>query len=188
MKNDNTIWTNASLTPSLQPCVIWQYKEFSGFYLLPEARAKGRGILEAAAVAQVEANIVMELAEAMQPKKGFGTDKGKKEVQISGLLEMVRKVRSPLISGVIPILGYKTKMPLLDVFWYREKIQMELSTATYHGEILLRTAEVAESDAFLRFFLSEKIGITLDETQVMIEEFASYRERQSLNQLIENKS
>jgi hypothetical protein len=191
VNNDNTIWTNASLTPNLQPCVIWQYKQFSGFYGLPEARAKGRGILEAAAIAQAEANIVMELATSViKPSKGFGNDSYEKDAQMVGLLNMVRKARthgaqlSPLIPGVIPILGFETKQPLLDLLWYGESIQMELTSANYHGETLLRTAEVAESDAFLRFFLSQQCSVPLENTQIMIENFGLYRNQQSLEQLI----
>jgi hypothetical protein len=182
MNNDNTIWTNASLTPDLNPCVIWKYRSYDGVFSLPEARSKAMGLLQAAAVAQVEANIVTELAKVMTPK-GFG-QKQQREIQTVGLLDLVRKSRTPLIEGIESIFGRKSQQPLLNVHWYGEPMQFEMATASYHAEILLRTAEVAESDAFLRFFLSQQCDVPLDRTQIMIEDFALYRNQQSLEQLI----
>jgi len=182
MKNDNTIWTNASLTPDLNPCVIWKYHSYNGVFSLPETRSKAMGLLQAAAVAQVEANIVTELAKVMTPK-GFG-QKQQQEIQTVGLLDLVRKSRDPLIEGIESIFGRKSKLPLLNVHWYGEPIQFEMATASYHAEVLLRTAEVAENDAFLRFFLSKQCDVPLDRTQIMIKDFALYRNQQNLEQLI----
>jgi hypothetical protein len=184
MQNQDTIWTNASLTPDLNPCVIWQYRSYDGVFSLPETRAKAMGLLQAAAIAQVEANIVTELARVMTPK-GFG-QKQQQEIQTVGLLDLVRKSRTPLIEGIEPLYGHKSKLPLLNVHWYGKPIQFEMATASYHAEVLIRTAEAAESDAFLRFFLSQQCDMPLDKTQVMIEDFAQYRNQQSLEQLFKN--
>jgi hypothetical protein len=181
MQDQNTIWTNASLTPDLKPCVMWRHKSYKGVFSLPETRTKAMGLLQAAAIAQVESNIAIELSKSFTPKGFAKNPDADKATAI--LLNLVRNARQPLIDGVKAIFGLESKLPLLNVCWYGEEIQMEMTTASFHAEVLLRTAEAAESDSFLRFFLSEKCNISIDYTQEMIQEFAQYRNKQSLEQL-----
>lgn len=181
-ENDDTIWTNASLTPDLKPCVIWKYHSRNGVFSLPEARSKAMGLLQAAAIAQVESNIALQLSESLTPK-GFADNKNAKKATVI-LLNLVRNARQPLIDGVEAIFGLKSKQPLLNIHWYGKAVQMEMATASYHAEVLLRTAEAAESDAFLRFFLLQQCGVPLEKTQIMVEDFALYRNQQNLEQLI----
>lgn len=179
---DSLIHTNSGLTEDFKPCVVWRFLAHSGRFTLTEARTKAMGLLHAVAIAQTEDAIATMLTKDLSPK-GFGSEAIKeKEETNAKVLMLLRHARPPLVEGVEPIHGYYTKEPLINIYWYGEGAQLNMNEATFHAEILLRTAEVAESDAFLRFFLLERGG-SLEEGQLLIEEFTQYRIQQRLEQL-----
>ncbi|MBD1864286.1 MULTISPECIES: hypothetical protein [Trichocoleus] len=195
----NIIFTNAWFgTDTHQPAVYWQLNQKNGLLTLVEARARAQAIFQAVAYAEGEAAIVkgvmaMHLNALKSTKKGFGAQaqEQKQSAEMEALImaaqlrRFLQQGRSPLIEGIEVIFGMKTRRALIDCTWYGELTQWETTQAIEHATILIETAEAAESDAYFRWFLMERVGIEAEETYPLIAEFQTFRQRRQLEELFE---
>ncbi|MBD1995170.1 hypothetical protein H6G00_00820 [Leptolyngbya sp. FACHB-541] len=196
----NIIFTNAWFrADNYQPAIYWQLNQQNGLLSLTEARARAQAIFQAIGYAEGEAAIVKGFVQMyrssaqQQPPKGFGISYSQHLAQAENealvtsahLREFLKEGRSPLIEGIEVIFGLKTRKALINVFWYGEKCQWETVQALNHAIGLIETAEAAESDAYFRWFLMERIGISVEEAYPMIAEFQGFRQRRQLEELFE---
>lgn len=189
----NIIHTNAYFTDNHQPAVYWQLNGRNGVISLTEARARAQTLFQAAGYAEGEAAIVKGLLHlhrdaAQQTSKNFSfTELAAVDEQAlimsAQLREFLKKGRSPLLEGIEVIFGLKTRKALINCYWYGELAQWETVQALDHATILIETAEAAESDAYFRWFLMERIGIEAEETYPLIAEFQTFRRRRQLEEL-----
>ena len=190
------ILTNAYFTADYQPAVYWQLNQQNGIISLTEARARAQALFQAVGYAEGEAAIVKGVlylhksADRQQKPKGF-VNLSQRQAQVeqdalkmaAHLREFLKEGRSPLLEGVEVIFGLKTRKPLINCYWYGEPTQWESIQAIEHASILIEAAEAAESDAYLRWFLMERIEVPVEETYPLIAEFQSFRQRRQLEEL-----
>ena len=179
----DTIYVNSTQVDN-RPMVYWQYKGQFGTITVTEARERANAIFRAAAMASAEAAIVIGLTKDTKPK-GFGQNKPSDEQlkMAARLLQMLRDFQEPLPEKIAYIFGFHTQKPLIEVYWYGEKIQQEPDVMVHHAQSLIECAEGAESDAFYYYFLQEKVGIDRKEALPLFKEFADFRDRNRLEEL-----
>lgn len=195
----DVILTNAYFTPeSYLPAVYWQLNQKNGLISLTEARARAQALFQAVGYAEGEGAIVKgviqlykDIDRQQQKPKGFGVSTPQVQqqaehqalVMATQLREFLKQGRSPLMEGVEVIFGLRTRKALINCTWYGEQGQWETVQALEHAIILIETAEAAESDAYFRWFLMERIGIEAAETYPLIAEFQTFRQRRQLEEL-----
>lgn len=197
------ICTNAYFRlDNYQPAVYWQLNQENGLLSLTETRARAQAIFQAVGYAEGEAAIVkglVHLRRNQQQRKPQGFSPAPRQakqaaarqereehealVVAARLREFLKQGRSPLMEGIEVIFGLKTRKALINVFWYGEPSQWETMQAIDHAITLIETAEAAESDAYFRRFLMERIGVKLEETYSLISEFQTFRQRVKLEDL-----
>lgn len=178
--------TSALDTDGKTPVVAWHLNGTDGKISLTEARNQAEAIFSACAIAETEARIAIALS-GVERQKGFspkGREKANKEFLL--IRTLLKEVRSPLPEGINPIFGQSSRLPLVDVHWYGQKVQWATAAARSHAYGLIACAESAESDRFLYFFLDEKIGVGRDQANAMIQEYRAYRERCQLDELMQS--
>lgn len=198
----NIIFTNAWFrSDNHQPAVYWQLDDKNGLLSLVETRARAQALFQAVGYAEGEAAIVRGLvhlhrsaAEEAKPK-GFNVaalqkwqtrkDNAEQEALIMSakIREWLKGGRSPLLEGIEVIFGLKTRRALINCTWYGKQAQWETIQAVEHTIGLIETAEAAESDAYFRWFLMERIGIEPEKTYPLIAEFQTFRQRRQLEEL-----
>lgn len=198
----NIIFTNAYFRPdNHQPAVYWQLNQKNGLISLTEARARAQALFQAVGYAEGEAAIVKGMIHLhssaerrVRKTKGFSLltqheIARQQQVEHEALAmsaqmrEFLKQGRSPLLEGLEVIFGLKTRKALINCNWYGSPAQWETVQAIEHAAILLETAEAAESDAYFRWFLMERIGIEAEETYSLIAEFQTFRQRRQLEDL-----
>ncbi|MGA7936399.1 MAG: hypothetical protein WCA35_22785 [Kovacikia sp.] len=188
------LFTNAWFTPETnQPAVYWQLNQSNGVIPLVEARARAQALFQAVGYAEGEAAIVKGMIhlhqKADRKSSGFGWRPQTAEMEAlkvaAQLREFLKTGRSPLLEGVEVIFGLRTRKALINVSWYGKAVQWESSQALEHAIILVETAEAAESDAYFRWFLIERIGVQPKETYPLIAEFQTFRNRRQLEEMFQ---
>lgn len=151
------------------------------------ARDRAKTLFEAAAVAEAEAIVFktfvgLEMA-ASGKQKGFGTYKPSPfPVEV---MKLLRAQRPKLPEDVEIIFGLQSKLPIVNLYWYQQKTQLELDEVRTHANQLLLAAEAAESDGFFYNFLHTRLDIPLKEAYGLIQEFGQYRDRRRLDELFQ---
>lgn len=175
-----TLHVNSTMDLDGKPFVLWYIGNQNGLLTLTEARKQADLIIRACAIAESEAAIVKGMDATVSPK---GFEKPKTNLLPWQMLQLIRDFRPPLGEGINAIYGYNTKLPLVEIDWYGDRIQWDIESARHHAYALLITAEASETDAFYFFFLREKVGIERDELQPLLIEFAEFRRKNLLEDL-----
>lgn len=169
------------------PMVGWHLNGRDGMLTLLEARDRAEAFFLAAAIADTEARIALKISGLKDEKpKGFGakSSPSKQEEFFYQINMMMRDERLPLPDGIKPIFGWKTRLPLIDVDLYGELFQWEPDQAREHARWLLECADASESDRFFYAFLKEKLDISAEKSNAMLQEFAGFRNRTRLEDLL----
>jgi hypothetical protein len=117
--------------------VFWRWGKRDGFLTPGEAIDRAMALINAAAVSESEATIAGLLAGTQSP--------------LPVILGLIRTARSPMlmVEGAHPIYGLQTKQPLVECYWYGDRVALTLEDARQHARCLLEAAESARTDNFL---------------------------------------
>lgn len=192
------VFTNAYFTKEHHPAVYWQCNQRNGVISLVEARSRAQALFQAVGYAEGEAAIVkgilaMHMDALKQMGQGFGlkAQARKQAAELEALTiaaqfrHFLRQERTHLLEGIEVIFGIKTRKALIDVAWYGDPFQWEPEQGIEHATILIETAEAAESDAYFRWFLMERLSMEPEETYPLIAEFQTFRQRRQLEDLFQ---
>ena len=178
-----TLHVNSTMDTKGKPLVLWSLGKAKGTLTLTEARNHADLIIRACAIAESEAAIVKGMSALSPKKKGFGGGDDKTDDLPWQLLHLIRDFRPPLGDGINVIYGLKTKMALVEIDGYGDKIQWDVESARHHAYALLSASEASESDAFFYHFLKTKLDLDPHELQPMMREFEVFRNVNRLEDL-----
>lgn len=183
----STLYVSSTFVDN-RPMVYWAYNEQSGLLTLTEARQRADTIFKVAGIAESEAAIIegFRAIESQNRPKGFAKKQSSDADKTPFLLRELIREHSPQLPDEIKVIyGFHTQQALVEMHWYGTRIQEPPETVREHAIALIQAAEAAESDAFFYCFLRDRIEVGLDEAQALIEEFALYRQRGQLEDLLE---
>ena len=166
-----------------KPYVQISWGDSKGVLSVPEARARGMNLLNAAAIADAEARIFELL---LPPNKGFNPNNPDKQAGRAILtLREARKQRSPLPSDINPIYGFKNREAMIEYQWGEEKGMLDLDAARDHARGLLEAAESAERDSFFYYFFVTKQNIlNRGQTEEFLQDFKLFRQQTILEEML----
>ena len=170
------------------PSVLIAYGDWHEEITVTIARARAIAIIEAIALAQTEERIAKAFVEVSSPKpKGFSTLSynqwlRKSQMDFAAMLHTVRGTRPILPSGLDVIFGHNTQQSLIILSWYGSKIQLDLTIAKRHANILLEAAEAAQTDRWMFNFFGD-VGMTTEEVSQMLSGYAEFRKRGTLEDM-----
>lgn len=190
------LYTNSWFTEDHKPAVYWQLDDRNGLLTIAEARDRAKSLFQAVGYAEGEAAIVkgmiqLHLQADRDQNKGFIPNRKQHLAAVeeqalimcAQMLEFVRQGRSPLPIGLEVIFGYHTRKGLINVPWYGGAEKWEPMQAIEHAILLIETAEAAESDAYFRWFLMDRLEMDPAEAYPLIAEFQTFRDRRQLEDL-----
>jgi hypothetical protein len=175
------------------PAVLVQYDGHSQVMSSEDARRFGVAILGAIAIAENDEVILagifsLEQIEADGSRKGFGKKAAVRPQDGMGplLLQLTRQFRPELPFGLEAIVAFRNLKAKIGFPWgdRESNLQFEADEAKSHAFNLITAAEAAETDGFLRHFVTFKLGLSEVEAQGMVSEFRDFRERVRLEGLL----
>jgi hypothetical protein len=172
------------------PLVFWHYNGNQGTLTLLEARARAEALIMAAAIAETEAKIAVNLTGIDSAQlRGFGktAKRTAAEKTFIQLRQIMRDARSPLPKGITPIFGQRTHLPLVEITLYGKPIQPETHVVRDHAFALLACAEASESDRLLHYFFHQTLDVSIGNVSAMLQEFAGFRNRVQLQDLLDKR-
>lgn len=184
----DSIYTNATISlDGERPLVFWHLNGKEGTMTLAETRIRAEGLLTAAAMAETEARIAIGISGVEEAGKGFGmtAEKRKADLNFQKLRNAMKILRAPLPDGIEVIFGQTSRLPLVNIHWYGEPVQLTTAAIRNHAYDLIQAAEASESDRFFYKFLNEIADLTQEQVASLIKEFSEYRNRQRLRDLME---
>jgi hypothetical protein len=160
------------ITTSLDPAtseafVGWQYKDRRDYVSIATAISRGKALLDACAVAEVEGRVAQTIAKNTQSP-------------IKNVLALVRASRpaNPCGDhGANPIYGCKTNRPLVEIAWYGETLVFDIEDARDHATILLEAAEAARTDQWLGAAF-HSMGLNDELKERVLDNFRAFRASQ----------
>lgn len=184
IKDDYDLFVNSYFDAATgDRSVYLKWKSASGTLSAAQARTRAFALIEACAIAQTEARIFDLLIDADKPK-GFGKQKVSDRDQMAvATLELLRRQRSPLPEDINPIYGHHTRLPIIEYRYDTAYGQLTIDAARHHAKSLLQVAEAVESDAFIHD-LGSKINLNSQEISVLLSQFATFRQRSWLEELL----
>lgn len=175
------------LPDSQTPAVHWGYREHEGTLSLAEARSRAELLLQALHTATATALIAERCWEAEPKAKGFGSA----EIiprSARGILALMSSTFDSL-DGIEVAVGInranRKLIPVLEISWYGETIEIRCPEAYHHAIALLQASESAETDAFLHFFFKERLNLGPAEASEFLKEFLQFRRSQELERLLQ---
>jgi hypothetical protein len=161
MTIESTLNVTTYLSSTSNTLVCWTWGEETGFLTPGAAIDQAMALINAAAIAESEACIALTLAAVTQSP-------------LPAILGLVRAARSPMPSGLNPIYGFHTKQPLVECFWYRQRIAFTIEDARQHAQYLLGAAEAARTDNLLSSAF-EDAGLNPELRERVFARFQAYR-------------
>lgn len=185
MGDSDSILVEASTNQAGLPVVLVIFEGHTEEYSSEDARKFANTLIMAAAIAENEAAIFNGTAALDKKSKGFGEPKRPSTEKIAAeMIFLLRRFRPELGFKIQAFFGMRTKQPIVKFPWpSREELQLNLDQARSHAANMLGAAEAAETDAFLRHFMRDKIQVGDTEAQGMVLEFRDFRSRTQLEML-----
>jgi hypothetical protein len=184
---EKVLHVNATIDPDNPniPLVYWRYEKAKGTLGVNEARERALKLFEAAAIAETEVRIAKEIAKSTgNGSRGFDPTYQKRlDIETAKILAVIRQSRPQLPEGLEIIYGFKTREPLINLFWYGEQMQWEPERLRHHATALIECAESSESDRWFYIFLGNTMGLQPEEVNQLLQDFAKFRQSRSLEEL-----
>jgi hypothetical protein len=167
------------------PMVAWYCNETEGLLTLLEAREQANALFLASAIAETEARVALKVSGLKDHKpKGFGKKPTEIEKTFYQVMMLMREERPPLPEGIRPIFGWKTQQPLVEIELYGKLDRLPVEDVKNHARWLIECAEAAESDCFFYGFLKEKLDVSAEVANGLLQEFSDFRKRVQLEDLL----
>lgn len=183
--NEETIWVEATIDADGFPAVAVSFEGHTEIRRAEEFREFAITLLTAAAIAENEVAIAEGVEQISQPK-GFQKKPLTADSMSVQMVRILRNFRPSLSFGIHSFRGLRTGKALVTHPWptREDGLQFDLDTARSHAMSIIVAAEAAETDAFLRHFVTFKLGLSIDEAQALVMEFREFRTRVQLERLL----